>query len=46
MNRCPASPNCPYCDANDEHERAAEQHDLDAMIEAHDRPQSEEDCPQ
>lgn len=44
MSRCPASPDCPYCDDDGEHERLAEEANLDALIEAHLRAQTDEDC--
>jgi ribosomal protein L37AE/L43A len=42
---CPASPNCPYCDDDGEHERRAEEADAEALLEAHMRDPEEDDQP-
>jgi hypothetical protein len=43
--RCPLSPNCPYCDDTGEWERRCEELDEEARLEAHERAPDEYDQP-
>lgn len=43
MHNCPASPNCPYCDDDGEHERLREEADEEARREAFARDGEEDD---
>lgn len=43
MSRCPASPNCPYCDDDGAWERRCEELDAITLVDAHARQWDPED---